>query len=1063
MDPISGLSLAASVIALIQISREAAQICTDLIETGCVSQYRVADDAATDIEKSLVALRVSLKAASGSASNQDDELLYLAGKCSSTANNLKLTLNKLKKDPNGGFRDALKKTLRAMTKKKEIEQNRRDLDDYEKALNTRILVRLNTSVAKASEGYDEVRRQLTDLGISIESSSQATAQKVTEQLQNSAQGINFLEDLRFPDIFSRQEQISDVHKKTFEWIFSASKSSGPEGKWANFTAWLEETEGPNLIYWIHGKPGAGKSTLMTYVIEDPRTHDSLRAWCGQAELLTPSFFFWAAGSSLQKQVQGLLRSIMYQILADNEKILSELLTTSRNKRGLRLRSGLAWTERRLLGFLDEIIKIAASMGICICFFLDGLDEYDGDIDLLKTWIFDLNTHRHVKVCVSSRPEEAFRRAFTGMPQLRLQDLTRGDIELYIHDRLESRIPDSLEIYRSAASAPNKFTKQQLVEKMLRSADGVFLWVKLVVRDLLIGLEAGESLEQLHTRLEETPLEIRGLYAHMLKKVPRSLEPRTISYLSLMLATHIWGDNNVDSEGASGLKLLELACSQDDLWKMVSNSDLSFGSESSFDQICNRLESQIVFCCAGLLDIEDLVEKEMPQKHFRALNFIHRSAIEFLQNDSQWAPKTALAPAFIQLARAKTGLWSLVASDILEVHFIDPRNVDILLDEKDPLLRQIRKTSSQNRVKFVMINSALTMEDFIGGQDSLKELDAKYEEVIDSLCKLLKRFSAKLWEDQVQVTRWQPKGIDSVIGKDAESNIPYLATLGFQRTINYIEHSSVTTASDFDRLVDYVLCSFSCGSKIILKNLVAIAHTAFERGAALERSLTVQFHFFRTYDWLKDENEGLPCSQSTWSFLIWRFIHSNSVFNDPISAEHIECVGPFLEFCLSKVTKSNATCLIPIREHEELGYFIHEFSLSALVRLRVHEPHKTRFLQILEKHDVDSSDQISYFVDTDLALYRLTEAQSDMIADLVRERDGVQDFYEFNWGASHGDKIDETRQLAGKRLRETLKDATFLGSLKNGVVVGDQTTYEPSTENEALLNKHLGVGQVPQGS
>ena len=1042
MDPISGLSLAASVIALIQISREAAQICADLIETGSVSQYRIAEDAATDIEMSLVALRAPLKAASGSASMQDDELLDLAGKCSSTANNLKITLNKLKKDPNGGFRDALKKTLRAMTKKKEIEQNRRDLNDYEKALNTRILVRLNASAAKTSEGYDEVRRKLADLGISIENSSQATAQKVTEQLQNSAQGINFLEDLRFPDIFSRQEQLGDAHKKTFEWIFSPSKSSGSEGKWANFTAWLEETEGPNLIYWIHGKAGAGKSTLMTYVIEDPRTYDGLRAWCGKdAELLTPSFFFWAAGSGLQRTVQGLLRSVMYQILMENGKILSELLNSSRNKRGLRPRPGLAWTERRLLGFLDEIIKITAAMGIYICFFLDGLDEYDGEIDLLKTWIFDLNTHQHVKVCVSSRPEEAFRRAFTGMPQLRLQDLTRGDIKLYIHDRLESRMSDSLEIYQSVESSSHIFTKQQLVEKMLQSADGVFLWVKLVVHDLLTGLEAGESLEQLHIRLEETPLEIRGLYAHMLKKVPKSLEPRTISYLSLMLATHIWGDNNVDSEGASGLKLLEVVCSQDDSWKRISNSDFSFGSEPSFDQICNRVESQIVFCCAGLVDIEDAVEKEMPQKHLRALNFIHRSAIEFLQTDGQWAPKTALVPAFVQLARAKIGLWSLVASDILDVYFIDPSKV-ALLDKSDPVLCQLRKSSSQNRVKFAVINSALMMEDYLASQDPLKELHGEDGKVINSLCTLLKKFSAKLWEDEVHVTRWQPKGIDSVIGSDAESDIPYLATFGFRRTIDHIERSSVVTASDFDRVIDYVLCSFSCGSKIILKNLVSIAHTAFERGAALERSITIQFNFFRAYDWLKDKDEGLPCRQSTWAFLIWRFIHSNSVFNDPILAQHIECVGLFLELCLARVANSNATCLIPIRENEELGYFIHEFSLSAIVRLRVQEPQKTKFLQILEKHEVKCFDQISYFVDTNLALYRLTEGQSDTITDLVRERDDVRDFYEFNWGASHGDKIDETRQLAGKRVRESLKDATFLGSLKNGVVVGDETTYEP---------------------
>ena len=49
MDPISALSLAASVIAVIQISREAVQICTELVETGSVSQYRAVEDTAVDI------------------------------------------------------------------------------------------------------------------------------------------------------------------------------------------------------------------------------------------------------------------------------------------------------------------------------------------------------------------------------------------------------------------------------------------------------------------------------------------------------------------------------------------------------------------------------------------------------------------------------------------------------------------------------------------------------------------------------------------------------------------------------------------------------------------------------------------------------------------------------------------------------------------------------------------------------------------------------------------------------------------------------------------------------
>ena len=1008
------------------------------------------------IEKSLVALRAPLKATNGSAVNRDDELTDIANKCAATANELKINLSKLKRDPDGGLRDTLKKTFRAMTKKKEIEQSRRDLHDYEKALNTRILVRLNTNAAKSSEGYDDVRRKLADLGIAIESSGQAVAQKVSKQLQISSRNAKFLESLRFPDIFSRQERIDDAHRKTFEWIFQETKPSEARSKprWACFTAWLEEKESPDLIYWIRGKPGAGKSTLMSYIFDDARTHESLQAWCGkESQLLTPSFFFWAAGSGLQKTVQGLLRSIIYQIVVNNDIILSELVDETHSKGGLRLHMDLAWTERRLLSFLDEILKTIASKGIFICFFLDGLDEYEGEIDQLTKWIFDLNAKQNVKVCVSSRPEEAFRQAFAGMPQLSLQDLTRGDIELYIRDRLESKIPDSLEKFQPDGVSSERFTKHSLVEQMLQRADGVFLWIRLVVRDLLIGLEAGESLQQLQTRLEETPTQMRDLYAHMLEKLPRSLRPRTTKYLSLVLAPYICSKMTFDSNARGDLSLLGLVCCQDNIFKMISASDLSFTTDSTFVQTCKRLESTIISCCAGLVDIEeDSGEEGILTKHIRSLSFIHRSVIDFLQTNGQsWVPETEYKLALIRFARANVGLCALVTAQPLkppERNTTDANgNADVVEENLDERRNEDLWVSESYRR--TMIDATLAMEDFIFNPGVDKLFLGQYEETVACLCTVLKKNVLELFEDRTDVTRWQPRDICSFHDTLQFDDLTFLSTLGFQRAVQLIEQIPMPTTTYLDRLVDYVSCSFSRGSKIVLKNLVSIARTAFERGADLEHSIDIQFHFFKPYFWPKDKGADPICRQSAWSFLIWRFIHSESLYNEGIDSrgidfEHIECVGPFIEFCLSNNANPNTTCLIPVRENLDLGYFIHEMSISALVRLRVNEPSKTRFLQILEKQNAQSIDRIPYFVDTDFTVYKLNGAQSNIIAETVRERDDVHDFYQFNWGANGIEKIDETRQLAGKRVRETLRDATLLGSLKNGLVIGDETTYPETT-------------------
>ena len=278
------LSLAASVIAVIQVSREVVGICTELIENGSVFRYQAIEGAIQSLKSSVRELRDPLQTAAGSARTRDDDLvLDIANKCIATADDLQTTLRKLNRDPNGGFRDVIKKTIRAITKKKEIEQKRKDLDQYEQALNTRILTRiltrLDSGAVKSSQGIDQVLQRLTDLGISIASSNATTSQVVSDQLDRSTFSTEFIESIQFADIFSRQEQIVDAHRQTFEWIFRSPQGAETKDvpQWANFAAWLENKDGSKNIYWIYGKAGSGKSTLMSYLVDDERTRTALQA------------------------------------------------------------------------------------------------------------------------------------------------------------------------------------------------------------------------------------------------------------------------------------------------------------------------------------------------------------------------------------------------------------------------------------------------------------------------------------------------------------------------------------------------------------------------------------------------------------------------------------------------------------------------------------------------------------------------------------------------------------------------------------------------------------------
>jgi len=96
-----------------------------------------------------------------------------------------------------------------------------------------------------------------------------------------------LESLLFPEILHRQNVVPVSHKDTSGWIFSdgSSRPLMTTPAWIfetdatlrdsplKFVEWLEEKDD---IYWIRGKPGSGKSTLMKFIAGHAKTTQKLQ-------------------------------------------------------------------------------------------------------------------------------------------------------------------------------------------------------------------------------------------------------------------------------------------------------------------------------------------------------------------------------------------------------------------------------------------------------------------------------------------------------------------------------------------------------------------------------------------------------------------------------------------------------------------------------------------------------------------------------------------------------------------------------------------------------------------
>ena len=137
MDPFSAFSLVCGIIQVVDFSTKVAKKCRDLYKDGALSQNTEVEEMA----KHLRDLRTDLDLTNR---NDPDELLELGSKCSDTAQDLIVELQKLKVTEPNRKRKVVGKALKIMMKKGAIDDIRKRLGDYQRVLDSRILVDLRS-------------------------------------------------------------------------------------------------------------------------------------------------------------------------------------------------------------------------------------------------------------------------------------------------------------------------------------------------------------------------------------------------------------------------------------------------------------------------------------------------------------------------------------------------------------------------------------------------------------------------------------------------------------------------------------------------------------------------------------------------------------------------------------------------------------------------------------------------------------------------------------------------------------------------------------------------------
>jgi hypothetical protein len=295
-----------------------------------------------------------------------------------------------------------------------------------------------------------------------------------------------MESLGFAQMDTRRDTISRAHINTCKWLFDKQE----------YLDWRNVKLAPTHcgFFWIKSKPGAGKSTLMKYMVKYSKKQ------MPQDTII--SFFFNARGGvALETSLEGMYRSLLHQLLA-----AFPALQTSQRASKITKCAEQKWQIQTLETlFHDAVLELGHGESHLTCF-IDALDECpEDDVRALLRYLAQLSYSAReegvdLHVCFSSRHYPNI--TFKNCQHLVLdgQEGHEQDISTFVETELVGE-GDLIEEMKS---------------EIQQRAQGVFLWAELVVHILNKDCDRG-NVKTLRSRLDEIPDGLDDLFQDILTR------------------------------------------------------------------------------------------------------------------------------------------------------------------------------------------------------------------------------------------------------------------------------------------------------------------------------------------------------------------------------------------------------------------------------------------------------------------------------------------------------------------------------------------------------------------
>ncbi|KAI1130301.1 hypothetical protein F5Y10DRAFT_263195 [Nemania abortiva] len=371
--------------------------------------------------------------------------------------------------------------------------------------------------------------------------------------------------LRFPDIQTRLATISSPLDNTCMWLPQAES-------YANWISRARLDEHHGLLQ-VTGKPGSGKSTIMKKAYEQVISSSAGTKTC------VASFFFNKRGRSLEHSSLGMFRSLLYQILEFHPLKLTALM-------------GVYEDETRVadlhLSRLQDIFRdvfLDQTNDIRTIIFIDALDECDEPENRDTAYFFrQLTVSAHnigvqLDVCLARRDFPTV--SLSDCPEIKIERFTKCDIEHYISEQF------------NIVGFGESDTMLEIRREIADKANGVFLWVVLVINEIAKQRDNGRNERYLLKQIRHLPAQLDSLFAEL-------LDLRKMSKPELRLALRLFQWAILST---STLRLREWHHILAFIRAKPPKSLAKWKKSMDYTQIDEQLEKQIRAISRGLVEVK----------------------------------------------------------------------------------------------------------------------------------------------------------------------------------------------------------------------------------------------------------------------------------------------------------------------------------------------------------------------------------------------------------------------------------------------------------------------------